>query len=99
MKDDIDKASKNPEALVLEAVHSVGYKGGLANPLLAQESSISSLNSETLEEFVTVSFVVTWFMLPNLALCMLVSCCVVNLNGIFSGKLYCSSDGAGRLWC
>ncbi|KAL6221052.1 hypothetical protein ACLB2K_008804 [Fragaria x ananassa] len=56
VKDDIDKASKNPEALVLEAVHSVGYKGGLANPLLAQESSISSLNNETLEEFVTENY-------------------------------------------
>ncbi|XP_004287497.1 PREDICTED: mitochondrial-processing peptidase subunit alpha-like [Fragaria vesca subsp. vesca] len=56
VKDDINKASKNPEALVLEAVHCVGYKGGLANPLLAQESSISSLNSETLEEFVTENY-------------------------------------------
>lgn len=59
MKDDIGEASKNPEALVLEAVHSVGYRGGLANPLLAQESSISRLNSETLEEFVAVSLIVS----------------------------------------
>lgn len=68
MKDDIGEASKNPEALVLEAVHSVGYRGGLANPLLAQESSISRLNSETLEEFVAVSLIVSQSMLLTLAL-------------------------------
>lgn len=56
VKDDIGEASKNPEALILEAVHSVGYRGGLANPLLAQESSISRLNSETLEEFVAENY-------------------------------------------
>lgn len=75
MKDDINEASKNPEALVLEAVHSVGYKGGLANPLLAQESSISRLDSEILEEFVAVSLIVT---LSNFSFVVLVSCCIVN---------------------
>lgn len=58
VKNDISEASKNPEALVLEAVHSIGYKGGLANPLLAQESSISRLNSNVLEQFVAVSLLV-----------------------------------------
>lgn len=56
VKNDISEASKNPEALVLEAVHSIGYKGGLANPLLAQESSISRLNSNVLEQFVAENY-------------------------------------------
>ncbi|VVA10438.1 PREDICTED: mitochondrial-processing peptidase [Prunus dulcis] len=56
VKHNISEASTNPEALVLEAVHSVGYKGGLANPLLAPESSISRLNSNVLEEFLSENY-------------------------------------------
>ncbi|XP_050364460.1 mitochondrial-processing peptidase subunit alpha-like isoform X1 [Argentina anserina] len=56
VKNDIGEASKNPEALVLEAVHSVGYKGGLANPLLVHESLISRLDGETLDGFVAENY-------------------------------------------
>lgn len=55
MKSEIGEASKNPQDLLLEAIHSAGYSGALANPLLAPESALNGLNSTILEEFVAVS--------------------------------------------
>lgn len=55
MKSEIGEASKNPQDLVLEAIHSAGYSGALANPLLAPETAINRLNSTILEDFVAVS--------------------------------------------
>ncbi|KAM7259066.1 hypothetical protein ACFE04_014807 [Oxalis oulophora] len=52
MEEDINSVSQNPHGLLLEAIHAAGYSGALANPLLARGSSISSLNSALLEEFV-----------------------------------------------
>ncbi|KAJ0090524.1 hypothetical protein Patl1_13388 [Pistacia atlantica] len=54
VKSEITDASKNPQGLLLEAIHSAAYSGALANPLLAPESAISRLNSTILEEFVAV---------------------------------------------
>lgn len=42
----------------MEAVHSAGYSGALAMPLLATESALNRLNAPILEEFVAVRFVV-----------------------------------------
>lgn len=55
MKDEISEASNNPPSLLLEAIHSAGYSGALANPLVAPESAIGRLDSTILEEFVAVS--------------------------------------------
>lgn len=55
MKAEIGEASKNPQDLLLEAIHSAGFSGALANPLLASESAVSRLNGALLEEFVAVS--------------------------------------------
>lgn len=55
MKAEIGEYANNPEALLLEAVHSAGYSGALANPLLASEGSLNRLDSSILEEFVAVS--------------------------------------------
>lgn len=55
MKADISEISENPQGLVLEAIHSAGFSGPLANPLLAPESAINRLNSTLLEDFVAVS--------------------------------------------
>lgn len=52
---EIAEAANNPPALLLEAIHSAGYSGALANPLLAPESAVSRLNSAILEDFVDVS--------------------------------------------
>ncbi|XP_064979950.1 mitochondrial-processing peptidase subunit alpha-like [Musa acuminata AAA Group] len=56
VKAEIGEISKNPQGLLLEAIHSAGYSGALANPLMATESSINRLNSTTLEEFVVENY-------------------------------------------
>lgn len=54
MKAEIGELSKNPQALLLEAIHSAAYAGALANPLLASETALNRLDATILEEFVTV---------------------------------------------
>ncbi|GMH03355.1 hypothetical protein Nepgr_005194 [Nepenthes gracilis] len=56
LKAELTEASNNPQGLLLEAIHSAGYSGALANPLLAPESAISRLNSTILEEFVSENY-------------------------------------------
>jgi hypothetical protein len=51
------KASSNPETLLSEALHSTGYYGALANRLIASGSSIGRLNTDVLEYFVAVRFI------------------------------------------
>ena len=48
--------SSNPQGLLLEALHSAGYSGALAKPLMATESAIRRLDISTLEEFIHVRF-------------------------------------------
>lgn len=55
MSDEISEYSRNPEHLLLEAIHATGYSGPYANALVASESAVSRLNSTILEEFVSVS--------------------------------------------
>ncbi|KAJ9183874.1 hypothetical protein P3X46_007674 [Hevea brasiliensis] len=56
VKAEISEASNNPQGLLLEAIHSAGFSGPLANPLLAPESAINRLNGTILEEFVAENF-------------------------------------------
>lgn len=56
LKSEISEVSNNPQSLLLEAIHSAGYSGALANPLLAPESAINRLNSTLLEEFVAENY-------------------------------------------
>ncbi|KAK4486005.1 hypothetical protein RD792_008666, partial [Penstemon davidsonii] len=53
---EIEECSKNPQHLLLEAIHSSGYSGPFANALLASESSVNRLNSTVLEEFVAENY-------------------------------------------
>ncbi|OAY53095.1 mitochondrial-processing peptidase subunit alpha [Manihot esculenta] len=53
IKDELGQLSNNPQGLLLEAIHSAGYSGALANPLLAPESALNRLDSVILEEFVS----------------------------------------------
>jgi mitochondrial-processing peptidase subunit alpha len=46
--------SSNPQGLLLEALHSAGYSGALAKPLMASESVVNRLDVSVLEEFVAV---------------------------------------------
>ncbi|CAH1431980.1 unnamed protein product [Lactuca virosa] len=56
VKAEISEYANNPETLLLEAIHSAGYSGALANPLLASEGSLNRLNSSILEEFVAANY-------------------------------------------
>lgn len=56
VKAELGELSNNPQGLLLEAIHSAGYSGALANPLLAPESAINRLNSTILEEFVAENY-------------------------------------------
>ncbi|OAY84412.1 Mitochondrial-processing peptidase subunit alpha [Ananas comosus] len=56
MKAELGEISSNPQGLLLEAIHSAGYSGALANPLIAPESAINKLNSTILEEFVAENY-------------------------------------------
>lgn len=56
VKSEIAEISNNPQGLLLEAIHSAGYAGALANPLLAPESAVNRLNSSILEEFVAENY-------------------------------------------
>ncbi|KAG6533314.1 mitochondrial-processing peptidase subunit alpha-like [Zingiber officinale] len=56
IKAEIGEISNNPQGLLLEAIHSAGYSGALANPLMATESAINRLNSGILEEFVAENY-------------------------------------------
>ncbi|KQK05303.1 mitochondrial-processing peptidase subunit alpha [Brachypodium distachyon] len=52
IKSEIAEVSSNPQGLLLEALHSAGYSGALAKPLMATESAINKLDISTLEQFV-----------------------------------------------
>ncbi|KAI3524678.1 hypothetical protein L1887_03341 [Cichorium endivia] len=56
VKSEIGEYANNPEALLLEAIHSAGYAGGLGNPLLASEGLLNRLNSTVLEDFVAANY-------------------------------------------
>ncbi|KAH1105026.1 hypothetical protein GLYMA_13G353500v4 [Glycine max] len=56
VKAELGELSNNPQGLLLEAVHSAGYSGALANPLLASETALNRLNSSLLEEFVAENY-------------------------------------------
>jgi processing peptidase subunit alpha len=53
---DIAEMSNNPQALLLEAIHSAGYSGALANPLLAPESALDRIDSSLLAKFVAENY-------------------------------------------
>lgn len=57
VKLEIAELAKNPMGLLMEAVHSAGYSGALANPLYAPESALDRLNGDLLEEFMTVRII------------------------------------------
>ncbi|KAF3450674.1 hypothetical protein FNV43_RR06763 [Rhamnella rubrinervis] len=56
VKAEIGELSKNPQALLLEAIHSAGYEGALANPLLVSETALNRLDATVLGDFVTENY-------------------------------------------
>ncbi|KAJ4960764.1 hypothetical protein NE237_020674 [Protea cynaroides] len=56
VKTEIEEISNNPQGLLMEAIHTAGYSGALANPLLAPGSALNRLNSTILEEFLAENY-------------------------------------------
>nr|KYP54276.1 hypothetical protein KK1_000459 [Cajanus cajan] len=56
VKTEVGELSNNPQGLLLEAVHSAGFSGALAYPLLASESALNILNGPILEQFVAENY-------------------------------------------
>ncbi|KAF5453085.1 hypothetical protein F2P56_028024 [Juglans regia] len=56
VKAEIGELSNNPQGLLLEAIHSAGYSGALANPLLAPEAALNRLDGTILKEFVAENY-------------------------------------------
>ncbi|KAL0707601.1 hypothetical protein Bca4012_074027 [Brassica carinata] len=56
VKMEIGELAKNPMGYLLEAVHSAGYSGAMANPFYAPESAISGLTGDVLEKFVSENY-------------------------------------------
>ncbi|XP_021723492.1 mitochondrial-processing peptidase subunit alpha-like [Chenopodium quinoa] len=56
LKVEVNEASNNPQALLVEAIHSAGYSGALAHSLMAQESTMARLDSSVLERFVAENY-------------------------------------------
>lgn len=54
VKAELAELSKNPQGVLLEAIHSAGYAGSLASPLLATDSALKTLDGSILEAFVAV---------------------------------------------
>jgi len=105
VKAEIGEISSNPQGLLLEAIHSDGYFGALANPLMAPESAINRLNSSILEEFVAVR--PTCFVFFIWLSCFLLSyyfifdslTCHNWFDPRIAGKLYGSQNGTCSIWC
>ncbi|GAB4842317.1 hypothetical protein Ancab_012287 [Ancistrocladus abbreviatus] len=53
---EVEELSNDPQGLLLEALHSAGYSGALANPLMAHEAALNRLDGDILEEFVNENY-------------------------------------------
>ncbi|KAL5709864.1 mitochondrial processing peptidase [Ranunculus cassubicifolius] len=56
VKEELADLHKNPQGLLMEAIHAAGFSGELSIPLLAPESALTILNGEVLEEFVAENY-------------------------------------------
>ncbi|CAA0808693.1 Probable mitochondrial-processing peptidase subunit alpha-1 [Striga hermonthica] len=65
LKDEISDFSRNPENLLIEAVHATGYSDPFANTFVASKSSLRGLNSSVLKEFLDLTDFALAFELPG----------------------------------
>lgn len=56
VKGELAEVSNYPQGLLLEAIHSAGYAGALANPLFAPEAALHRLDGSILEDFVSENY-------------------------------------------
>ncbi|KAK3165385.1 hypothetical protein QOZ80_1AG0032500 [Eleusine coracana subsp. coracana] len=66
MKSEIAENSECPQGLLLEALHSSGYSGALAKPLVAPASALHRLNSSILKEFIAENYTAPRMVLAGL---------------------------------
>ncbi|TVU35174.1 hypothetical protein EJB05_17051 [Eragrostis curvula] len=66
IKSEIAEMSGDPQGLILEALHSSGYSGALAKPLVAPASALHRLNSSILEEFIAENYTAPRMVLAGL---------------------------------
>ena len=57
LKKEIEELKTNPQAMLMEAVHSTAYDGGLGNALLASQESIDAIDGDALREFIAENYV------------------------------------------
>lgn len=79
VKAELEEINNNPQGLLLEALHSAGYSGALANPLLAPEAALDRLHGAILEEFVAVSLSLQFFILFFFFFLCLCCCCFYSI--------------------
>lgn len=56
MKKEAEEMEKNPQSLLLNSLHVVGYSGDYSRSFFASESSLATLSGKTLREFVDKNF-------------------------------------------
>ena len=102
MKVEVAELAKNPMGFLMEAVHSAGYSGALANPLYAPESALHRLNGELLEEFMTVrpNQLLRTIYISVITIFYLVSsfCFVYSFDMVTTGEFHCCTYGTGGKW-
>lgn len=57
MEADLKNLEDNPQTRMLEALHSVGFQGALARPLIAPKEVLAGLTPEVVKEFVSMNYV------------------------------------------
>eukprot|EP00250_Pteridium_aquilinum_P022652 c2550_g1_i1 orf=435-1967(-) len=56
VKGELAEIMNNPQSVLIEALHTAGFQGGLAKPLVASESALSQINAESLAQFVQENY-------------------------------------------
>ncbi|MCO5546982.1 hypothetical protein L7F22_000422 [Adiantum nelumboides] len=56
VKGELAEIMNNPQSVLMEALHTAGYEGGLAKPLVASESALAQINAESLAYFVQENY-------------------------------------------
>jgi hypothetical protein len=55
MKGEVEALKMNPQSLLMDNLHLVGYSGDYSKSFSASESSLSRLNGRIVQQFVNVS--------------------------------------------
>jgi hypothetical protein len=99
LQEELAEASSNPETLLSDALHSTGYSGALANPLIASGSSIGRLNTDVLEYFIAVRFIsISVYSSPLLQVAFVDMFSLLFLACV-SGELHCSQNCSSSIRC